>query len=187
MVPGNQLLHSSSNSIAGCYSSLIRILLVSKQGYAVHKIHIREATAADLPALLACEQGIVESERPFNNKIKDESVHYYDIAKLIASDESIVLVAVDGDQLVGTGLATLKTSLEYYRHDSHAYLGLMFVEPSHRGRGLIQQIIERLLSWARAEGVSDFYLDVYAENEPAVRAYEKFGFRGNLLEMKLSD
>jgi GNAT superfamily N-acetyltransferase len=164
-----------------------RIWLVSNQGYAVNQIHIREATAADLPALLACEQEIVESERPFNNKIKDGSVHYYEIAKMVASDESLVLVAEDGQQVVGTGLATLRTSLDHFKHDRHAYLGLMFVEPSHRGRGLIQQIIKRLLSWARAEGVGDFYLDVYAENEPAVRAYENFGFRGNLLEMKLSD
>jgi GNAT superfamily N-acetyltransferase len=172
---------------SGVTLGYFRILLVSKLGNAVNQIHIREATAADLPALLAFEQGIVKSERPFNNKIKDRSVHYYDIAKLLASDESLVLVAEDEDQLVGTGLAILRTSLVYYQHDRHAYLGLMFVEPSHRGQGVIQQVMERLLSWARAEGISDFYLDVYAENEPAVRAYEKFGFKGNLLEMKLSD
>jgi len=153
----------------------------------VKQIHIREATAADLPALLACEQEIVESERPFNNKIKDGSVHYYDIAKMVASDESLVLVAEDGDQVVGTGLATLRTSLDHFKHDRHAYLGLMFVEPSHRGQGIIQDVIERLMSWARAKGISDYYLDVYAENKPALRAYEKFGFKGNLLEMRLSD
>lgn len=153
----------------------------------MNQIRIRQATAADLPGLLACERRIVESERPFNIKIKDGSVHYYDIAKLISSDESQVLVAEDGDQLVGTGLAILRTSLEHFKHDRHAYLGLMFVEPSHRGQGIVQQIIEQLLSWARAEGLSDFYLDVYAENKPALRAYEKFGFKGNLLEMKLSD
>ena len=148
---------------------------------------MREATPADLPTLLAFEQGVVASERPYNEKLKHESVHYYDIAALIASPESMVLIAQDGAQLVGAGQTTLKSSLDYYEHDRHAYLGLMFVEPSHRGQGLIQRIIDELLIWARQKGVHDFYLDVYAENESAVRAYEKFGFRGSLLEMKLSD
>jgi GNAT superfamily N-acetyltransferase len=151
------------------------------------EIQIREAAAADLPALLAFEQGVVEAERPYNSRLKTDSVHYYDIAELIAKSESHVLVAENAGQLVGTGHATLKRSLDYLVHDRHAYLGLMYVEPSYRGQGIVQRIIEELLAWARGQGVTDFFLDVYAENQPAVRAYEKFGFRANMLEMKLRD
>ena len=63
----------------------------------------------------------------------------------------------------------------------------MYVEPSHRGQGIIQRIIEELLVWSRGEGVTDFFLDVYTGNESAVRAYEKFGFKAHMLEMKLRD
>ncbi len=153
----------------------------------MNQIHIREATAADLPELLAFEQGIIAAERPYNDEIKDKSVHYYDIANLIASAESRILVAQEGAQLIGTGHASLKSSLDQFKHDRHAYLGLMFVIPTHRGRGIIQRIMDELLTWARGEGVGDFYLDVYPENLPALKAYEKYGFRGNLLEMRLSD
>ena len=150
-------------------------------------VKLREAHIEDLPVLLTFEQGVVEAERPYNNKIKDADVHYYDLAGLIASDQSRVLVAADGDRLVGTGHGTLKKSLDYYIHDRHAYLGLMYVEPEFRGQGIIQAIISELLDWARGQGVNDFYLDVYADNDPAVRAYEKFGFRNNLIEMRLHD
>jgi len=44
-------------------------------------------------------------------------------------------------------------------------------------------ILQDLVSWGRRRGVTDFYLDVYAENASAVRAYEKFGFRGSLLDV----
>jgi GNAT superfamily N-acetyltransferase len=149
--------------------------------------HIREATAADLPALLAFEQGVVESERPYDSSIKAGSVHYYDLAELIVRADSLVLVAEIADQLIATGHSTLKKSAEHFEHDRHAYLGLMFVDPSYRGQGLIQRIIEGLLAWARGEGIKDFFLDVYPENDAAVRAYEKFGFRANMLEMTLRD
>jgi GNAT superfamily N-acetyltransferase len=153
----------------------------------VNQINIREATTADLPALLAFEQGVVEAERPYNSKIRAESVHYYDIAELIAQSESVVLVAEKAGRLIATGHISLKRSSDYYEHDRHGYLGLMYVEPAFRGQGLIQAIIDELLAWARGQGIKDFFLDVYADNEPAIRAYEKFGFRANMLEMKLRD
>ena len=153
----------------------------------VMETQIREATTGDLPELLAFEQGVVEAERPYDSRLKTGVVHYYDIPKLIALSESLVLVAENAGQLVGTGHATLRRSDDQFEHDRHAYLGLMYVEPSYRGQGIIQRIIEELLTWSRGEGITDFFLDVYTGNEPAVRAYEKFGFRAHMLEMKLLD
>ncbi len=150
-------------------------------------IKIRAATPDDLPTILAFEQGVVEAERPYNRTIKDGTVHYYDMAALIAADESLVLVAEVGGEVTGTGHATLKRSVDYFVHDRHAYLGLMYVEPKLRGQGIIQEIIRELMAWARGEGVTDFYLEVYADNESAVRAYENFGFQRNMIEMTLHD
>lgn len=141
----------------------------------------------ELAEILEFEQGVVEAERPFNDKLKQDGVHYYDIEKLIASEQSMLLVAADENQLVGTGHISIKDSLDYLVHDQHGYLGLMFVAPGYRGLGIVRTIIEHLLTWARSKGIKDFYLDVYAENSPAVRAYEKFGFKPNMIEMTLHD
>lgn len=147
----------------------------------------RPAVDADLATLLAFEQSVVAAERPFNDTVKAGIVHYYDLAALIESDESLVLVAEHDGRPVGTGHATDKRSLEYVNHDRHAYFGLMFVEPEYRGQGIIQTIMTALIEWARSRGLTDYYLDVYTDNEPAIRAYEKFGFRKSLIEMKLHD
>ena len=61
----------------------------------------------------------------------------------------------------------------------------MFVKPEYRGQGVNKAVLERLLAWSKDNGVADCYLDVYAENTAAIRAYEKAGFAGSLLEMKL--
>jgi ribosomal protein S18 acetylase RimI-like enzyme len=34
--------------------------------------------------------------------------------------------------------------------------------------------------------MQDFYLEAYANNFPALKAYEKLGFKASLIEMKLS-
>lgn len=146
---------------------------------------IREASPADLGTVLAFEQGVVRAERPFTDVLKDGEVHYYDVAALIESSQTMLLVAELNGELVGTGHATLKQSLEYLSHDRHAYLGLMYVTPECRGQGIVQQIIDKLVEWAKSKGIDECYLDVYSANEPAVRAYEKYGFRKNLVEMKL--
>jgi hypothetical protein len=52
--------------------------------------------------------------------------------------------------------------------------------------GLNKIILKNLVHWGQSQGVADFYLDVYAENSSAVRAYQKFGFEGSLLEMKFT-
>lgn len=148
---------------------------------------IRQATSVDLPTLLEFEQGVVAAERPFNAKIKDGTVHYYDLAALLANDLSMVLIAEVDGVAIGCGHGTIKESDDFLVHERDAYLGLMYVDPAYRGQGVAQQIIQNLLEWCRGHGVHDFYLDVYADNDAAVRAYEKFGFRSSLIEMRMHD
>jgi len=151
------------------------------------ELKIRPATEHDVDSLLAFERGVVAEERPLNATLKVGEVHYYDVAELVASDESMVLVAEVDGVLVGTGHASIKPSLDYLKHDRHAYLGLMYVDPKFRRRGIIQAIIEALMVWSRTQGVADYYLDVYSLNGPAIKAYEKLGFKPNLVEMSLHD
>ena len=101
-------------------------------------IKIRVATARDVDTILKFEQGVVAAERPFNDKLKSGEVHYYDVAALVADDSSMLLVAEDAEELIATGHASIKRSLDYLEHDYHAYLGLMYVDPAYRGRGIIQ-------------------------------------------------
>jgi len=153
----------------------------------VTEVSYRPAIEADLSALLAFEQGVVTAERPFNDTLKPGIVHYYDLAALIASDESLVIVAEHAGHAIGTGHATQKRSLDYLKHDRHAYLGLMYVDLEYRGQGIILKIMSTLIEWARERGITDYYLDVFTGNESALQAYEKFGFRPSLIEMKLHD
>src|ERR1700692_1180372 len=71
---------------------------------------IRQATPGDLVAVLRFQQCIVGTERAFDPTIKDGSVHYYDIAALIASPDVHFLVAEYGSNLVGCGYARIEAA-----------------------------------------------------------------------------
>ena len=147
---------------------------------------IREARDGDYSSLVALEQKVIDAERPYNASLKKEGAYYYDIEKLISDHDSRLVVGEVSGGIIATGYVQVRHSKPALDHDSHGYLGFMYVEEKYRGLGLNKVIVQNLVSWGQRRGVTDFYLDVYAENKSAVRAYEKFGFRGSLLEMKLN-
>ncbi len=147
-------------------------------------ILIRPARIEDLPILYEFEQGIVTAERPFDPTLKPDTIHYYDLQALIKSDQALVVIACDNDHIVASGYAKINQAEEYLKFDSYAYLGFMFVRPAYRGRGIIQMIMEDLSSWTKEQGLSEIRLEVYDDNEAALKAYERFGMKRHMVEMR---
>jgi len=152
-------------------------------------MNIRPAKLSDIEILKRFEQGVVSAERPFAQNLKQGPVQYYDLETLIESRSSQLLVGEIDNRIVACGYARIENSAAYVTPDCYAYLGFMYVEPEYRGQQLIGEIVFELLSWSNERGIEAFKLDVYSRNESAVRAYEKFGFEANLLQMwkKTSD
>ena len=148
------------------------------------EIRIRTATLADLPVLLTFEKGIIATERPFDVTLKQGDIHYYDIAYMITAPHVEVCVAELDGELIGSGYARIEDSKVYLKHPQHAFLGFMYVKPEYRGRGVNNRVIAALWDWSRQQGITEMRLEVYNENQPAIRAYEKIGFSKLMLSMR---
>ena len=148
-------------------------------------LSFRVATIEDLPILLAFEQGVIAAERPLNNTLKPDPIFYYDLEGMIKSEDTDVVVALIKDEIVASSYMTIKAAKPYKKHAFFAYLGFMYVKPNYRGKGINGYLIEELKNKAKAKGINEMRLDVYHGNEPAVRAYEKAGFRRHLIDMRL--
>jgi len=148
-------------------------------------ITTRTATIADLDILLGFEQGVIQSERPFDPTLKDGHINYYDIAAMIQAPHIEVVVAESGSEIIGSGYGRIEDSKIYLRHPKHAYLGFMYVKPEYRGKGVNKKVIDALQQWAIEKGISEFRLDVYHGNLPAIAAYEKVGFNKLMIEMRM--
>lgn len=76
----------------------------------------------------------------------------------------------DGDQWVGC--AALK------QLDEHTCeLKRMYIQPTYRGRGLADQLMEQALTTGRDLGYQIMKLDSLRRLTPALKLYQRFGFR----------
>ncbi len=151
------------------------------------ELRLREALDSDLPTLLAMEQGLVRDERPYDPTIRPDPVYYHDLPALLSDPHSRVVVVEADKTVVACGFATRRVPRHYLDHDAYAYMGLMYTHPDFRGRGINGQIVADLKAWAVSRGLLEMRLTVYYDNEPALRAYEKAGFKRHLVEMRFRE
>jgi GNAT superfamily N-acetyltransferase len=116
-------------------------------------ITYRTATLDDLSTLLDFEYGIITFERAFDSNLKPDPTHYYDLKAMILSNDVEVLVAYKDSELIGSGYAKIANAKPYHINSEYAYLGFMYVSPEYRGKGIIQNIINRLLQWTKKNEV----------------------------------
>ncbi|MFV8440676.1 GNAT family N-acetyltransferase [Flavobacterium sp. LB2P44] len=151
----------------------------------MNTIILRKANVTDLEKLLEFEQGIITAERPFDPTLKEGEIHYYDIEKMISAPHIKVVVAEINGKLIGSGYARIEVAKPYLNHATYAYLGFMYTDPNHRGKGVNNSIITSLKEWCNLQNVFELRLDVYSENLSAIKAYEKAGFKKHLVNMRM--
>ena len=146
---------------------------------------IRQASIEDLNTLYRFEQGIITAERPYNETLRPGHINYYDLKEMLYLPYVHVVVALDGDRIIGSGYARIESAKPYLQHERHSYLGFMYVEPDYRGKGVNNLIIDALKAWSVSRNIYELRLHVYNDNAAAIRAYEKAGFEKHLLEMRI--
>ncbi len=147
-------------------------------------VQIRDANEGDVSTLLQFEQALITAERPFDPTIRKGPLHYYDLRELVVNKEAKVVVAEIDGQIVSSGFGIAKTARPYLDHEQYAYLGFMYTIPEYRGRGINGAIIKALTNWAHSMGLFEVRLTVYQDNDPAIAAYEKVGFKKHIIEMR---
>lgn len=150
------------------------------------EFNVRAARPEDLKTLLDFEQGVIRAERPYDPTLAEDPINYYDIKVLMASADAQVVVVTHDTQIVASGYALKKRARTYLDHEFYSYLGFMYTDPNYRGRGLNALIIAELKRWSFDKGLNEIRLTVYDENVPAIRAYEKIGFKKHIIEMRLT-
>jgi RimJ/RimL family protein N-acetyltransferase len=88
------------------------------------------------------------------------------------SMDNLFLVAKTRSDILGTLTFSRYSKMET-RHSGD--FG-MSIHPDHRRKGIGNRLIEELESWAHANGLSKIELQVWSNNIPAIRLYEKLGY-----------
>jgi len=94
------------------------------------------------------------------------------------------MVVESNNEIIGSGYAQIRSAKPYEKHEVFGYLGFMFVSPEFRGQGISGLLLTALKKWILDQGITEVRLQVYDENEAAVRAYEKAGFKKIVTTMR---
>jgi ribosomal protein S18 acetylase RimI-like enzyme len=144
----------------------------------------RPARLEDINILLQFEQGVIAAERPFDPTLKKEQIRYYDLEFLIMSEHATLMVAEWDGVIVGSGYVKIMPAENYLSHERYGYIGFIYVEPARRGQGVVDAILTALRKWAEAQDIHEIRLEVYSQNQRAIRAYEKAGFKQHMMVMR---
>lgn len=124
-------------------------------------IRIALARPEDLDALLALEEAAFPGDRMSRRAL----------ARNIGSPSLCFLVARDGKRLIGHALVAFRAGSTLGRLYSLA------VWPSQTGQGLGRKLLAAAERRARARGANRLRLEVRADNEAAIRLYDRAGYR----------
>ena len=148
----------------------------------------RHAKLSDIEILNKFQQGIGIHERNLDKNIKRTGkIVYYtlsDLKKAIKSKNSYVLILEKNKVPIGCGIASIvRIHGDWSKYKKKGYIGMMFVQKQYRGQGKGSKILNHLLKWLKQKNIKDIRLHVYCNNDIAVNAYKKKGFKEYLSEM----
>ncbi len=136
------------------------------------ELHIRQATLADLPQVLAlCVQLDLPGE-PALPTAQAES-HF---AALIGQERHRIYLAEDGGQAVGTFALTFVGGLAHSARDS-CIVEDVVVAPERRGEGIGQRMMAFAMQACSQRHCYKLVLSSHLARDPAHRFYEGLGFR----------
>ena len=123
--------------------------------------HVRTARASDLDALVELEHHAFTTDRLSREQYR----------RHIAGNTSIILVAENGGQMVGSA------AVFFRRNSDAARLYSVAVSDRARGQGIGGLLIDAAEHAARHRGSRRILLEVRHGNAGAIRLYERRGYR----------
>jgi ribosomal protein S18 acetylase RimI-like enzyme len=153
-------------------------------------VELRHGSAADLPLLeplwVSVHHRHAQSMPELAPYVEDRetwAVRSALYAELLAKPDTILLLATDGDAVIGYGLAHVLAATDTWIADTWRTGGRigeiesLAVLPSYRGQGIGTRLLEALESELASIGIRDLILGVLAGNDDAIRLYRRRGYR----------
>ncbi len=142
-----------------------------KQSALAKHLHLRPATAADVPTMLRFIRELAEYEREPDAVLATEADLLRDGFTEPARFKAII-AEWDGEAV---GFALYFWSYSTWRGHHGIRLEDLYVTPTMRGRGVGGALLARMARIAVEEGCPRLEWDVLAWNTPAIAVYERVG------------
>jgi ribosomal protein S18 acetylase RimI-like enzyme len=151
-------------------------------------MQVRRARVEDLPALGKLAGGLVRMHEGFDSDrfmhIPNPEAGYERFLRgELADKEACVMVAADGDEILGYTYSTLEGRDWNALLDACGQLHDIFVRDDARGRGVGDALLRGTVAELLSLGAPRVVLATAVKNEGAQRFFESHGFRRTMIEM----
>lgn len=141
---------------------------------------IRRATLEDVPAVCALSQALFEHDRQFTDEQNIEWSHSKDgvafFSKSIKSRSSFILLALDGEKIVGYILMTMGR-FSWRAYNPMAEVVNLCVDPLYRGQGVGTKLFDHVKAIMKKRGVKRISVQAISADVRAIKFYETLGFK----------
>ena len=149
------------------------------------EVIFRIATRADLPSIvrLLADDELGSQRERYENPLPD---FYYSAYEEINNDANHeLIVAEQGGEVIGTLHLTFLPSISF-QGGLRAQIESLRIVTQHQGQGIGSKMMNWAIERAHARGAHIVQLTSHKSREKAHRFYERLGFKGTHLGMKLS-
>jgi GNAT superfamily N-acetyltransferase len=147
----------------------------------VADVEIRRAGAGDVPAIVAM---LADDPLGARRERPGDPAYAEAFAEVDADPRQLLVVAVEGDEVVGTLQLTFIPGLSRLGA-TRALIEAVRVRSDRRGGGLGERLVRWAVDTARDRGAAMVQLTTDASRADARRFYERLGFQASHVGMKL--
>jgi ribosomal protein S18 acetylase RimI-like enzyme len=150
---------------------------------------LRPATRDDLPALGRLGARLMRVHFGFDRRrflepgVEAEEGYAWFLGTQLDDADSLVLVAAEGDAIVGYLYAAIEPRSWQMLLDEAGVVHDVMVSEGARGGGVATALLDEALTWMRGRGVARVVLHTAEQNVTAQRLFTKLGFRRTMIEM----
>jgi ribosomal protein S18 acetylase RimI-like enzyme len=98
------------------------------------------------------------------------------VQRLIKSDDGLVLVALDKEQVVGYSLSEIKGPSPGLKSKKFGYIHDMAVTASYRRAGIGEKMLGEAIKWFSSKNIDRVELEITAKNQVAASFWKKHRF-----------
>jgi ribosomal protein S18 acetylase RimI-like enzyme len=104
---------------------------------------------------------------------------------LMSAEDTLVLVALDKDKVVGFSVARISNSNPGFKRKKYGAIDVMAVSAKCRRRGIGTAILDKVLDWFKSQKMDMIELSVASGNKVGYPFWKKHGFKAYLHRLYL--
>ncbi len=147
---------------------------------------IRKAKIEDIKLIHKLDKESTKYHEKFDKDFYTISKKFWKIKKrsqikAIRSPTDLILVAELNGKIIGYIWGYVETIMKH----KIGKIQELIVTSKHRKKGIGRELAKKMLEFFKREGCIISEIEVYAENKPTLKFYERIGFKNRIYKMQL--